>query len=131
MQMNKLQLLGASRLSLLLAILCTLVSCVQVSLADRFSQLADEFEEAENLSCDERQQLEEEFNMLNGEFQANQSYYTSEERKEIYESIGKINGIIAKQGIEALRDGFDEIRNALPSLLDGFVSAFSDDDGKN
>ena len=129
--MNKLLLYGASRLSLLFATVCMLVSCVQESLADRFSQLADEFESAESLSYDEQQQLEEEFNMLSGEFQANLSSCTPEEKERIYESIGKINGVLTKQGIETLRDGFEEIRHALPSLLDGFVSAFSDDDDKN
>ena len=129
--MNKLLLYGASRLSLLFATVCMFVSCAQESLADRFSQLADEFESAESLSYDEQQQLEEEFNMLSGEFQANLSSCTPEEKERIYESIGKINGVLAKQGIETLRDGFEEIRRALPSLLDGFVSAFSDDDDKN
>lgn len=128
--MNKLLLrTGTFAVILLSAFLC--VSCVRQTLAERFSLLADEFDSAESLSYDERQQLEEEFNMLSGEFQANLSSYTPEERDEIYESIGKINGIMARQGIEALRDGIDEIRNALPSLLDGFVSAFSDDDDKN
>lgn len=129
--MNKLLLYGASRLSLLFVTACMLVSCAQETLADRFSQLADEFESAESLSYDEQQQLEEEFNMLSGEFQANLSSCTPEEKERIYESIGKINGVLAKQGIETLRDGFEEIRRALPSLLDGFVSAFSDDDDKN
>lgn len=75
----------------------------------------------------------EQYEALVEEFVENYDYYTPEERRSVYEAIGRYNGLLAKAGLEELEIEVnqalntvskivDELPNAINGLLDGFKS---------
>lgn len=56
---------------------------------------------------------------------------TPEEKDKALKAIGRYNGLLVKYAIRNGVDALEEITKALPSLIDGFTGAFSDEDGES
>ena len=73
---------------------------------------------------------QEEYKKLLKEYDENYDSYTQEEKATIDRAIGRYNGMILKRGIEEFENTIEEFGKRLPSLIEGFGSAFEDNDSK-
>jgi hypothetical protein len=73
---------------------------------------------------------QEEYLKLIEEYELNYESYTQEEKDAINRAIGRYNGLLIKQGIEEAGSVIQELGERLPSLIEGFMSAFETDDNK-
>ena len=67
---------------------------------------------------------QEEYTKLLEEYELNYNSYTQEEKDAINKAIGRYNGLRIKQGIEEVGSVLKELEERLPSLMEGFISAF-------
>lgn len=58
------------------------------------------------------------------EFKANKDKYSQEEKDAINRAIGRYNGLLVKHGMEEFGDFLQGIGERIPSLWEGFKSAF-------
>ena len=52
---------------------------------------------------------------------------TQEERETINKAIGRYNGILMKKGLEKVDESINGFIDRLPSLFEGFMSAFEEE----
>lgn len=69
---------------------------------------------------------QEEYAKLLEEYELNYDSYTQEEKDAINKAIGRYNGLLIKQGIDEAGNVIKEFGERLPSLIEGFMSAFED-----
>ena len=69
---------------------------------------------------------QEEYAKLLEEYELNYDSYTQEEKDAINKAIGRYNGLLIKQGIEEAGSVLKEFGERLPSLIEGFMSAFEE-----
>lgn len=69
---------------------------------------------------------QEEYAKLLEEYELNYDSYTQEEKDAINKAIGRYNGLLIKQGIDEAGNIIKEFGERLPSLIEGFMSAFED-----
>lgn len=74
---------------------------------------------------------QEEYNLLLQEYEENYSKLTQEEKDAINRAIGRYNGLLVKQGIESAAGALQELGESIPSLIEGFMSAFSNENKQN
>ncbi len=110
---------------LILSVLAVLSCVSNLPMSARMQNILDTAECSAGMSDEEWDILIDEYYTLSEEFRANLSSYTPEEKQEIYQKIGKINGIITKREASRIMDTVTEIGNSLPALLDGFVSGLT------
>ena len=60
------------------------------------------------------------------EYDLNYDSYTQEEKDAINKAIGRYNGLLIKQGIDDAGNILKDFGERLPSLIEGFMSAFED-----
>lgn len=68
------------------------------------------------------------YELLIEEYKLNYETYTPEEREAINKAIGRYNGLLIRHGIEEVGGILKEFGERLPSLLEGFMSAFDSKD---
>ena len=122
----------------LYAFLCTAfcVSCANSSnLPTRIDDFVDKTEaSADAMTYEDWELTTQQYEALLQEFAENYDSYTPEERQQVYEAVGRYNGLLVKQGltefqiqanqfIDALNKFIDELPNALDGLVEGFKSA--------
>ena len=66
----------------------------------------------------------EKYAKLLEEYKQNYDSYTLEEKATINRAIGRYNGILLKQGLEGAGQKIKDFGERLPSLIEGFISAF-------
>ena len=54
-------------------------------------------------------------------------FSTQEERDEVNKAIGRYNGILMKKGIKKVDESINDFIDRLPSLFEGFMSAFEEE----
>lgn len=109
-----------------LLVLALSVSCTFVApLPQRLSDVVEYAENNQSISDEEWEYVKEDFYLLTEEFRANLSTFTDEQKQEVYELMGKMNGIIAKRETNKIVNGINELSNSLPSIIDGFVQGFT------
>lgn len=117
------------RLNLLLScffVLILSVSCAFVApLPQRLSDVVEYAENNQAISDEEWEYVKEDYYLLTDEFRANLSTFTDEEKQDVYELMGKMNGIIAKREANKIMNGLNELSNSLPSIIEGFVQGFT------
>ena len=117
------------RLNLLLScffVLILSVSCAFVApLPQRLSDVVEYAENNQAISDEEWEYVKEDYYLLTEEFRANLSTFTDEEKQDVYELMGKMNGIIAKREANKIMNGLNELSNSLPSIIEGFVQGFT------
>lgn len=102
------------------------MSCVfEAPLSERMADIVEYAENTPAISDEEWECVKEDYYLLADEFRANISSYTEMEKQEIYELMGKMNGIIAKRNTGKFIDGLNEFSTSLPSLIEGFVQGIT------
>ena len=95
------------------------------SLSARMSRYVAQTEKkCENWDNQDWEKSKKEYRALIEEYNANKDKYTQEEKDEINRAIGRYNGLLVKHGIEELGDFIQGIGERIPSLWEGFKSAF-------
>lgn len=69
---------------------------------------------------------EEKYTKLLEEYKQNYDSYSQDEKAAINKAIGRYNGILLKQGLEGAGQKIKDFGERLPSLIEGFVSAFEE-----
>ena len=72
----------------------------------------------------------ERYRELLKEYEANYDNMTQEERDAINKAIGRYNGILLKKGIDKVDETITDFVDRLPSLFEGFMSAFEEESEK-
>ncbi len=109
-----------------LLVILFLTSC-EVPTSVKFDNYVDNVEE----SCDDWTDTEwdiskEKYRQLLNEYEANYENLTPEEKEAINKAIGRYNGILMKKGIENIDQSIKKFVDRLPSMFEGFVSAFEE-----
>ena len=101
-------------------------SCVS-PLSSRLNDYVTEVESScQNWTKEDWELSQEEYAKLLEEYELNYNSYTQEEKDAINKAIGRYNGLLIKQGIDEAGNMLKEFGERLPSLIEGFMSAFED-----
>ena len=109
-----------------IALAALLSSCVS-PLSSRLNDYVNEVESScQNWTEEDWELSQEEYAKLLEEYELNYDSYTQEEKDAINKAIGRYNGLLIKQGIDEAGNILKEFGERLPSLIEGFMSAFED-----
>lgn len=109
-----------------IALAALLSSCVS-PLSSRLNDYVNEVESScQNWTEEDWELSQEEYAKLLEEYELNYDSYTQEEKDAINKAIGRFNGLLIKQGIDEAGNMLKEFGERLPSLIEGFMSAFED-----
>lgn len=109
-----------------IALAALLSSCVS-PLSSRLNEYVNEVESScQNWTEEDWELSQEEYVKLLEEYELNYDSYTQEEKDAINKAIGRYNGLLIKQGIEEAESVPKEFDERLPSLIEGFMSAFEE-----
>lgn len=106
-------------------LILAVASCVSQSLVERLKDLVEYAENVEGIPDEEWESIKQDFYMTVDEFRVNLDTYTTEEKAEAYELIGKMNGLIAKREATKAAGDIANFIESLPSVIDGFVEGFT------
>ena len=96
-------------------------------LSSRMNEYVSEVEAScQNWTEEDWELFQEEYAKLLEEYELNYDSYTQEEKDAINKAIGRYNGLLIKQGIDEAGNIIKEFGERLPSLIEGFMSAFED-----
>lgn len=96
-------------------------------LSSRMNEYVTEVEATcQNWTEEDWELSQEEYATLLEEYELNYDSYTQEEKDAINKAIGRYNGLLIKQGIDEAGNILKEFGERLPSLIEGFMSAFED-----
>lgn len=112
---------------MILLVILLLASC-EMPTVTKFDNYVDRVEN----NCDEWTEEEweiskEKYRQLLNEYEANYDNMTPEERGTVNKAIGRYNGILLKKGIKNLDESVSDFMDRLPSLFEGFMSAFEEE----
>ena len=109
-----------------IALAALLSSCVS-PLSSRLNDYVNEVESScQNWTEEDWELSQEEYAKLLEEYELNYDSDTQEEKDAINKAIGRYNGLLIKQGIDEAGNMLKEFGERLPSLIEGFMSAFED-----
>ena len=109
-----------------IALAALLSSCVS-PLSSRLNDYVNEVESScQNWTEEDWELSQEEYAKLLEEYELNYDSYSQEEKDSINKAIGRYNGLLIRQGIEEAGSIIKEFGERLPSLIEGFMSAFED-----
>ena len=102
-------------------------TCCSSTLSSRMNEYVSEVEAScQNWTEEDWELSQEEYAKLLEEYKLNYDSYTQEEKDAINKAIGRYNGLLIKQGIDEAGNILKEFGERLPSLIEGFMSAFED-----
>ena len=112
---------------IVLLVMFLMTSC-EIPTSTKFEKYVDNVEE----SCDdwtdaEWEMSKEKYRQLLKEYEANYDEMTQEERECVNKAIGRYNGILMKKGIENLDYSIKKFVDRLPSMFEGFMSAWEEE----
>ena len=111
---------------MMLCVLC-LTSC-EISIATRIERFVDTVENnCEQWTEEDWELSQEEYYKLLEEYEENYSQLTQEEKNAINKAIGRYNGLVIKKGIDEVGKSIKDFGERLPSLFEGFMSAFEEE----
>ena len=82
---------------------------------------------SEDWTEEEWEMSKEKYRQLLKEYEENYDNMTQEERDKVNKAIGRYNGILMKKGIEKVDESINSFIDRLPSLFEGFMSAFEEE----
>ena len=82
---------------------------------------------SDNWTEEEWDMSKERYRELLKEYEANYDNMTQEEKDAINKAIGRYNGILVKKGIKKVDETVSDFVDRLPSLFEGFMSAFEEE----
>lgn len=109
------------------------VSCANSgSLPRRIDEfVADTEVSAEYMTVEDWELSSAQYEAMLEEFMENYDAYTPEERQEVYEAVGRYNGLLVKQGLTDLQiqvnefmDDLNKVLDELPNALNGWLEGF-------
>ena len=112
----------------IIAILSSMLlgSCAS-PLSNRIDNYVNEVENnCSNWTDEDWERSQSEYEKLLEEYETNYDSYSQEERDAIDKAIGRYTGLLVRQGIEETGNILKDFGERLPSLIDGFMSAFDD-----
>ena len=112
----------------IIAILSSMLlgSCAS-PLSNRIDNYVNEVENnCSNWTDEDWERSQSEYEKLLEEYETNYDSYSQEERDAIDKAIGRYTGLLVRQGIEETGKILKDFGERLPSLIDGFMSAFDD-----
>lgn len=113
--------------TLIIGLVITLITSCASPLSGRLNDYVNEVESScQNWTEEDWELSQEEYAKLLEEYKLNYDSYTQEEKDAINKAIGRYNGLLIKQGIEEAGSVLKEFGERLPSLIEGFMSAFED-----
>ena len=102
-------------------------TCCSSTLSSRMNEYVSEVEAScQNWTEEDWELSQEEYAKLLEEYELNYDSYTQEEKDAINKAIGRYNGLLIKQGIEEAGSVLKEFGERMPSLIEGFMSAFEE-----
>ena len=112
---------------MILFVMLFLTSC-EIPTSVKFDNYVDRVEEScENWTEEDWEMSKEKYRQLLKEYEANYDNMTQEERDAINKAIGRYNGILMKKGLEKVDESIKGFIDKLPSLFEGFMSAFEEE----
>ena len=112
---------------MILFVMLFLTSC-EIPTSVKFDNYVDRVEEnCDSWTEEEWQISREKYYELLEEYEANYENMTQEERDAINKAIGRYNGILVKKGLEKVDESINGFIDRLPSLFEGFMSAFEEE----
>ena len=104
-----------------------LITACNTPLSNRIDNYVNEVENnCSNWTEDDWERSQSEYEKLLEEYQTNYDSYSQEERDAINKAIGRYTGLLVRQGIEETGKILKDFGGRLPSLLEGFMSAFDE-----
>lgn len=104
-----------------------LTSC-EKPISSKFENHIDKVENnCENWTDEDWELSREQYLILLEEYEANYDKLTQEEKDVINKAIGRYNGILVKKGIEKIDESITDFIDRIPSLFEGFMSAFEEE----
>lgn len=105
-----------------------LITGCNTPLSNRIDNYVNDVEaNCNNWTEDDWERSQSEYEKLLEEYQTNYDSYSQEERDAINKAIGRYSGLLVRQGIEETGRFLKNFGERLPSLLEGFMSAFDED----
>ena len=105
-----------------------LASCT-TPLSNRVDNFVDDAEDnCAEWSDTEWEKSMAEYDELLEEYETNYDDLSKEEKKAINRAVARYNGLIVKKGLEDAGSAIKEFGEQLPSMVEGFFSAFTDDE---
>lgn len=121
--MNK---FGLIRATLALMITLMLTACTS-SLSSRIDKaVADVEANCETWTEEEWDLAIDDYSKLLEEYEMNYNSYSAEEKAEINRALGRYSALMVKQGFREAGDALEDFTESLPSLVEGFMSAFDE-----
>lgn len=115
--------------TLFIGLAIALMPSCSVPLSNRMNDYVTEIEtECESWSAEDWETSKEEYAKLLEEYKLNQDSYTPAEKEAINKAIGRYNGLLIKQGIEDAGNKIKDFGERLPSIIEGFMSAFEEEE---
>ena len=112
---------------MILFVMLFLTSC-EIPTSVKFDNYVDRVEEScENWTEEDWEMSKEKYRQLLKEYEANYDNMTQEEREAINKAIGRYNGILVKKGLDKVDESIKGFIDKLPSLFEGFMSAFEEE----
>ena len=113
--------------TLIIGLVIALITSCASPLSGRLNDYVNEVESSCQSWTEEDWELsQKEYAKLLEEYELNYDSYTQEEKDAINKAIGRYNGLLIKQGIEEAGSVLKEFGERLPSLIEGFMSAFEE-----
>ena len=104
-----------------------LITACNTPLSNRIDNYVNEVENnCSNWTEDDWERSQSEYEKLLEEYQPNYDSYSQEERDAVNKAIGRYTGLLVRQGIEETGKLLKDFGERLPSLLEGFMSAFDE-----
>lgn len=115
------------RLLLIFGMMLMLTSC-EATLTSRIENFVENAEnKCEQWTDEDWEMSQERYQRLLDEYEDNYSQLSQEERNAINKAIGRYNGMIVKKGINNMAKSIEDFGERLPSLIEGFMSAFEEE----
>ena len=112
---------------MILFVMLFLTSC-EIPTSMKFDNYVDRVEEnCDDWTEEEWDMSKEKYRQLLKEYEENYDKMTQEERDAINKTIGRYNGILMKKGFEKVDESIKGFIDKLPSLFEGFMSAFEEE----
>lgn len=93
----------------------------------RMAELEIRFERIDLMSEEEVSSLIEEYKVMVSQFKEEVGGYSDKEKEAIYQSIGRINGILAKRNIDSSLKDIGDFLNSIPDIVEGFFDGLGND----
>ena len=93
----------------------------------RMDKLEARFENIDSMSEEDVASLVEEYKVIAAQFKEERDGYSDREKESIYQSIGRINGMLAKRGIDSSIKDIGDFLNSIPDIVEGFFDGLGND----